>query len=74
MRNLLERLKPEYLKMLKDEEINYPFSAKQIQNELLETNSWVNLKYSSIFYLCSTLKIYKYSPSAIEKLFIDEEH
>jgi hypothetical protein len=73
--NLLERLKPEYLKIISDEEVKYPFSTKQLQNELLETNHWIDLKYSSIFYLCSTLRIYDYSPSAIEKLFIyDEEH
>ena len=74
MRNLLERLKPEYLKIISDEEVKYPFSTMQVQNELLGTNHWVDLKYSTIFYLCSTLRIYDYSPSAIEKLFRDEEH
>jgi hypothetical protein len=72
--SLLERLKPEYLKIISNEEVKYPFSTKQLQNELLETNHWMDLKYSSIFYLCSTLRIYDYSPSAIDNLFIDEEH
>jgi hypothetical protein len=75
MTNLLERLKPEYLKIINDQEVKYPFSTKQVQIELSETNHWIDLKYSTVFYLCNTLRIYDYSPSAIEKLFIyDEEH
>ena len=75
MTNLLERLKPEHLKIISDQEVKYPFSTNQVQIELSETNHWIDLKYSTVFYLCSTLKIYDYSPSAIEKLFIyDEEH
>ena len=75
MTNLLERLKPEYLKIISDQEVKYPFSTNQVQIELSETNHWIDLKYSTVFYLCNTLRIYDYSPSAIEKLFIyDEEH
>jgi hypothetical protein len=71
--SLLERLKPEYLKMISDAEVMYPCSTKQMQIELLETNHWLDLKYSTVFYLVSTLKIYDYSPSAIDKLFTDED-
>jgi len=74
MENLLERLKPEYKKIISDQEVKYPFSTKQVQIDLSETNHWVDLKYSTVFYLCNTLRIYDYSPSAIEKLFSDEEH
>ena len=74
MTNLLERLKPEYLKMLKDEEINYPYSAKKVQEELAEANHWVDLKYSSIVNLATYLNTYDYSPTGIDNLFSDEEH
>jgi hypothetical protein len=74
MTNLLERLKPEFLKIISDQEVKYPFSTNQVQIELSETNHWIDLKYSTVFYLCNTLRIYDYSPSAIEKLFRDEEH
>lgn len=70
--SLLERLKPEYLKMIKAEEYMYPYSTKHIQIELAQINNWVDIKYSTVVYLVSTLKINDYSPSAIDKLFIDE--
>ena len=72
--SLLEKLKPEYLKMLKDGEINYPYSAKKLQDELNEVNHWVDLKYSSIVNLATYLNTHDYSPSAIDNLFSDEEH
>jgi hypothetical protein len=70
--SLLERLRPEYLKMIKAEEYMYPYSSKKIQIELAEINNWVDIKYSTVVYLVSILKINDYSPSAIDKLFTDE--
>jgi hypothetical protein len=71
--NLLERLRPEYLKMIQDEQAMYPYTTKQVQIELAKINNWVDLKYSTVVYLCSELRIYDYSPSTIDKLFTDEE-
>jgi hypothetical protein len=70
--NLLDRLKPEYLKMIQDDMDIYPYSTKQAQIELSKINNWVDLKYSTVVYLCSALRIYDYSPSSIDKLFINE--
>ena len=70
--NLLERLRPEYLKMIQNDMDMYPYSTKQLQIELAKINNWVDLKYSTVVYLCSALRIYDYSPSAIDKLFTDE--
>ena len=70
--SLLERLKPEYLKMIQNNMDMYPYSTKQLQIELAKINNWVDLKYSTVVYLVSILKINDYSPSAIDKLFTDE--
>jgi hypothetical protein len=70
--NLLDRLRPEYLKMIQNDMDMYPYSSKQLQIELAKINNWVDLKYSTVVYLCSALRIYDYSPSAIDKLFTDE--
>lgn len=71
---LLERLNPDHLKMLKDAEIDYPFSAKKLQDELAEVNHWCDLKYSTIVNLTIYLGTGDYSPSAIDKLFSYGEH
>jgi hypothetical protein len=70
--SLLERLKPEYLKMIQNNMDMYPYSTKQLQIELAKINNWVDLKYSTVVYLCNALRIYDYSPSAIDKLFTNE--
>jgi hypothetical protein len=72
--SLLERLKPEYLKMIQNNMDMYPYSTKQLQIELAKINNWVDLKYSTVVYLVSILKINDYSPSAIDKLFTDENN
>jgi hypothetical protein len=72
--SLLEKLKPKYLKMLKDGEINYPYSAKKLQDDLSEINNWVELKYSSAVHLVIYLNTNDYSPTGIDNLFSDEEH
>jgi hypothetical protein len=50
----------------------YPYSTKQLQIELAKINNWVDLKYSTVVYLVSILKINDYSPIAIDKLFTHE--
>jgi hypothetical protein len=72
--SLLERLKPEYLKMIQNNMDMYPYSTKQLQIELAKINNWLDLKYSTVVYLCSALRIYDYSPIAIDKLFTDENN
>ena len=72
--SLLDRLKPEYKKMLKNEELRYPLSVKHLQTELADANHWVGLKYSSIVNLATYLNTYDYSPTGIDNLFSDEEH
>jgi hypothetical protein len=71
---LLERLSPDHQQMLKDAEIEYPYSAKKLQEELNEVNHWCDLKYSTIVNLTIYLRTGDYSPSAIDKLFSHEEH
>ena len=70
--SLLERLKPEYLKMIQDDIEKYSYSTNQALIELAKINNWVDLKYSTVVYLCNALRIYDYSPSSIDKLFTNE--
>ena len=69
MKNLFERLKPEYLEIFKDIEYLYPLSAKYLKEELITNYYWFDLKYSEIVTLVSHLRIFDYSPSTIESIF-----
>jgi hypothetical protein len=71
--SLLDRLKPEYLKMIQDDIEKYPYSTNQLKIELSKISNWVDLKYSTVGYLCNTLRVYDYSPSSIDKLFTNED-
>jgi hypothetical protein len=71
---LLARLSPDHQQMLKDAEIEYPYSAKRLQDELNEVNHWCDLKYSTICNLTVYLGTFDYSPSGMDKLFSHEEH
>jgi hypothetical protein len=72
--SLLERLKPKYLKMLKDEEVKYPYSAKYMQNKLASTNYWADLEYGTVINLFTFLQLFDYTPASLDNLFSDEEH
>ena len=74
--NLLERLSPEHLEILKTEEVKYPVTMRILMNELSANVSWTDLKYSTICNLIFTLgvKEYDYSPEAISKIFDYEKH
>jgi DNA-binding PadR family transcriptional regulator len=72
--NLLERLSPKHLLMIKAEEVNYPETIQRVIKELSNTTHWVDLKYSTIYTLLFNLKIYDYSPSTINKIFDHEKH
>jgi len=67
--SLLDRLKPEYLLMLKNEEIKYPFSAKHLQNKLASTNHWVDLEYGTVINLLTFLELFDYTPASLDKVF-----
>jgi hypothetical protein len=72
--SLLERLSAIHLQMLKDAEIQYPFSAKKLQNELAEVNHWYDLKYITIINLTIYLGTGDYTPTGIDKLFSNDSN
>ena len=69
MRNLFERLKPEYIQKLKESEILYPCSIPAIIKSLEENNFWSDLTYSQVIIFLDHLDIYDLSPSTIQNLF-----
>ena len=74
MRNLLDRLKPEHIKKLKEAENLYPSTIPSLFMELKSNNFWCDLTYSWAFVLVTHLDLYDYSPTTIQNLFTDEEH
>lgn len=75
--NLLEKLSPEHLEMLKAEEVKYPVTMRILMRELSDNVSWADLKYSTVCNLVFNLGItqeirYDYSPEAISKIFNHE--
>jgi hypothetical protein len=77
--NLLEKLSPEHLEMLKAEEVKYPVTMRILMRELSENVSWADLKYSTVCNLVFNLGItqeirYDYSPEAISKIFNHEQN
>ena len=67
--NLLERLRPEHLEMLKAEEIKFPLTIKNLIAELESNNHFLDLTYQSILKLFIHLDLKDYSVSSFEKLF-----
>ena len=67
--NLLERLSPEHLEMLKVDEERFPNTIKNLRTELANTNHWIDLTYQSIHTLYLHLELRDYSPTSVEKLF-----
>jgi hypothetical protein len=67
--NLLERLRPEHLEMLKAEEIKFPLTIKNLIAELESNNHFLDLTYQSILKLFLHLDLKDYSVSSVEKLF-----
>jgi hypothetical protein len=77
--NLLEKLSPEHLEMLKAEEVKYPVTMRILMRELSDNVSWADLKYGTICNLVFNLGItqeirYDYSPEAISKIFNHEQN
>jgi hypothetical protein len=67
--NLLERLRPEHLEMLKAEEIKFPLTIKNLIAELESNNHFLDLTYQSILKLFLHLDLKDYSVTSLEKIF-----
>ncbi len=67
--NLLQRLSPEHLEVLKAEEEKYPATIKTLIAELENNNHYIDLTYQSILKLFIHLDLKDYSISSVEKLF-----
>ena len=67
--NLLDRLSPEHLEVLKTDEARFPNTMKMLIKELANTNHWIDLTYQSIHTLYLHLNLSDYSPTSISKLF-----
>jgi hypothetical protein len=72
--NLLERLLPKHLEMLKKDEVLYPHAIKNLCKELSDLEYWCDLKYSTVLNLIVYLRIKDYSPTSINDLFTDDEN
>ena len=57
MRNLLERLKPEYLELLNEDAKLYPYLIQGIKRDLKENVSFTDLSVGSATQLCTVCKI-----------------
>ena len=67
--NLLQRLSPEHLEVLKTEEEKYPATIKNLIAELESNNHFLDLTYQSILKLFLYLDLKDYSITSVEKLF-----
>jgi len=72
--NLLERLSPEHLEMLKAEEEKYPTTIKNLKAALANNTHFLDLTYQSILKLFLHLDLQDYSVTSLEKLFNHEKH
>ena len=67
--NLLERLRPEHLEMLKVEEQRFTTTIKNLRTELSNNTHWIELTYQSVHTLALHLDLKDYSPSTLSNLF-----
>jgi hypothetical protein len=67
--NLLQRLSPEHLEVLKAQELEFPLTIKNLIAELESNNHYIDLTYQSILKLFIHLDLKDYSISSIEKIF-----
>ncbi len=71
MRNLLERLKPEYLELLEVDAIKYPFLVQGIKNTLIENFSYISLDVYTANQLCTVSNV-KFGILELDNLFIKD--
>jgi hypothetical protein len=67
--NLLEKLNPEHLEMLKAAEIEYPSTIKNLIAALENNNHFLDLTYHNILNLYMYLDLKDYTITSVEKLF-----
>jgi hypothetical protein len=67
--NLLEKLSPEHLEMLKAEEQKFPLTIKNLIAELESNNHFLDLTYQSVLKLFLHLDLKDYSVTSLEKIF-----
>ena len=67
--NLLDRLRPEHLEMLKVKELEFPFTIKNLIAELESNNHFLDLTYQSVLKLFLHLDLKDYSVTSLEKIF-----
>jgi len=67
--NLLEKLNPEHLEVLKVQQEKYPATIKNLIAELENNNHFLDLTYQSILKLFLHLDLKDYSVNSVEKLF-----
>jgi hypothetical protein len=71
MRNLLERLKPEYLELLEADAIKYPNIYYNIRTELTKNYFFVDLTIQTTQFMCSVFMI-RFDLEKIDNLFIKD--
>lgn len=71
MKNLFNRLKPEFLEKLEIEKEVFPSTLDSLFIELKEVTNWIDLSYSAICILTVHLGLRDYSPSSINEIFND---
>ena len=67
--NLLQKLSPEHLEMLKAEQEKFPLTIKNLIAELEDNNHFLDLTYQSILKLFLHLDLKDYSVTSLDKLF-----
>ena len=72
--NLLDRLSPEHLEVLKVEEEKYPVTIKNLKTELTNNTHFLDLTYYNILKLYLHLDLKDYSITSVEKIFDHEKH
>ena len=71
MRTLLEKLKPEYLKLLEADAEKFPYLYRSVKNELSENKFWTELTTRVSNQLCTICKV-NFGIIEIDSLFIKE--
>lgn len=67
--NLLDRLSPEHLEVLKAQELEFPLTIKNLIAELESNNHFLDLTYQSVLKLFLHLDLKDYSVTSLEKIF-----
>ena len=68
MKNLLQRLKPEYLELLNEEAKTYPATVELFKRNLNKTANWLQLTYDDLITINRLLKV-KIDVTEINNLF-----